>query len=95
LKNKHISSVNAKLGWLTKVCGVYLVVFSMLLIGQQGLGLFFRHQPLLPIGLMILQTVRQRQGKLTKKTPLTLCEAARQSTFVTDTPFVIRRGQLK
>jgi hypothetical protein len=32
------------------------------------LGHFFRHQPLLPIGWSILQTLRQRQGKLTNKT---------------------------
>ncbi len=32
---------------------MYLVVFSLLLIGQEGLGNFFRHRPLLPIGWRI------------------------------------------
>jgi hypothetical protein len=62
--------VNAKLGWLDNVSVVYLI-FSLLLIGQQGLVHFFRHRPFRPIGLKISQTVRQRQGKLTIKMPLT------------------------
>ncbi len=55
--------------------GVNLVVFFWLFIGHQVLGHFFRHQPLLPIGWRILQTLRQRQGKLANMTPLTLHEA--------------------
>jgi hypothetical protein len=67
---KCISSCNAKLGLPNNVSGVYLVVFPLLLIGQQGLVLCVRHQALLPIGWRILQTFRQKQGKLTNKTPL-------------------------
>jgi hypothetical protein len=35
-------TVNASLRWLNNVTGVYLVQVSLLLIGQQGLGHFFR-----------------------------------------------------
>jgi hypothetical protein len=45
--------VDAKLGFLYNV-------FPWFLIGQQGLGHFFSHRSLLPIGWRILQTVRQR-----------------------------------
>ncbi len=41
---------NASLRWLNNVSGVYLVQVSLLLIGPQGLGHFFRYRPLLPIG---------------------------------------------
>ncbi len=43
-------AVNASLRWLNNVSGVYLEQVSLLLIGQQGLELFFRCGPLLPIG---------------------------------------------
>jgi hypothetical protein len=36
--------------WLNNVSGVYLVQVSLLLIGPQGLGHFFRCRPKLPIG---------------------------------------------
>ncbi len=49
---------------MCEACKV-LSVFSLLLFGQQGLGHFFRHWPLLPISRRILQTVSQWQGKLT------------------------------
>jgi hypothetical protein len=37
-------SVNANLCWLNNVSGVYIVQVSLLLIGQQSLGDFFRYQ---------------------------------------------------
>jgi hypothetical protein len=43
--------------------GVYLVQISLLLIGQQGLVDFHRYRPLLPIGWMIVQFLRQRRRK--------------------------------
>jgi hypothetical protein len=43
-------AVNASLRWLKNVRGLYLVHDSLPLIGQQGLGHFFRHWPLPPIG---------------------------------------------
>ena len=59
-------AVNASLRWLNNVSGVYLVQVSMLLIGQRGLGHFFRYRPLLPIGWRIVQIKRpiQRQPLL-------------------------------
>jgi hypothetical protein len=61
-----------------------LSIFSLLLIGQQGLVHFFKNWPLLSIGWGILQAVCKQQGKLTNKTLLTLSEApaARQTTFI-------------
>jgi hypothetical protein len=43
-------AVNASLHWLINVSGVYLVQVSLLLIGQRGLGHYFRYRPLLLIG---------------------------------------------
>ncbi len=48
-------SVNASLCWLNNVSGVYIVQVSLLLIGQQSLGDFFRYHPSLPIGWRIVQ----------------------------------------
>ncbi len=83
--------VNAKQGCVNNVSGVYLVIFSLLLIGQDiliGSGHFCRQQPLLPIGWRIFQTVpvHQRQGKFINKALLTLhwAPATRQSTFIID-----------
>jgi hypothetical protein len=42
-------AVNASLPWLNNVVRVYLVQVSLLFIGQQGLGHFFRYMPLLPL----------------------------------------------
>jgi hypothetical protein len=42
---------------------VYLVQVSLLLIGQQGLGHFFRYYPLLPIDWKIVQILRHAGGK--------------------------------
>jgi hypothetical protein len=39
----------ASLHWLNNVSGVYLVQVSLLVIGQRGLGHFFRYRPLLLI----------------------------------------------
>ncbi len=63
-------AVNASLCWL--VSGVYLVQVSVLLIGQQGLGHFFRYRPLLPIGWRTVQIVRQRRRKITNAASTTL-----------------------
>ncbi len=38
-------AVKASLRWLNNVGGVYLVQVSLLLIGQQGLGDFFKYHP--------------------------------------------------
>jgi hypothetical protein len=45
--------------------GVYLVQVSQPLIGQQGLGDFFRFRPLFPIGWRIVQILRQCLRKTT------------------------------
>ena len=44
--NRHaiFLSVYAKLGWLNNVSGMYLVLFSLLLIGREGLGYLFRQE---------------------------------------------------
>jgi hypothetical protein len=44
--NRHaiFLSLYAKLGWLNNVSGMYLVLFSLLLIGRQGLGYLFRQE---------------------------------------------------
>jgi hypothetical protein len=60
---------------LANVVGVYLVQVSLLLIGQQGLGHFFRYQPLLPIGW------RTPTPEETPPTTLSAIQAASQSTF--------------
>ncbi len=44
-------TVNASLGWLNNISGVYIVQVSWLLIGQQGLVQFFRY----PIGWRIVK----------------------------------------
>jgi hypothetical protein len=41
-------------GWIDNVSGVPKAQFSLLLIGQQCFGYFFRHLPLLAIGWKIL-----------------------------------------
>ncbi len=56
-------AVNARFRWLNNVSGVYLVQVSLLLIGQQGLGHFFRYWPLLPIGWRTVQIVHQCRKK--------------------------------
>jgi hypothetical protein len=45
-----------RLCWLNNVSGMSLVQVSLLLIGQQGLGHFFRSRPLHPIGWRTVQT---------------------------------------
>ncbi len=91
--------VNAKLGCVNNVSGVYKVVISLLLIGQQGWGHIFRHRLLLSMSYKILKTVSQRQGKLSNKMPLTFREApaASQSNLlqINFTPLVISRDRLK
>jgi hypothetical protein len=42
---------------------MYLVHVSLLLIGQQGLGHFFRYRLLLPIGWRIVQILRHCRGE--------------------------------
>jgi hypothetical protein len=62
-------AINASLRWLNNVTGLYLVQFPLLLIGEQGLGLFFKYRPLLLIGWRIMQIVHQRQRKMTNTAP--------------------------
>jgi hypothetical protein len=64
-------AVNASLRWLN-VVGVYKVQVSLLLIGQQGLGNFFRYWPLFPIGWRIVQILRQRRRKTINTAPTLL-----------------------
>jgi hypothetical protein len=68
------------------VSGVYLVQVSLLLIGQQGLGHFFRYRPLLPIGWKIVQILRQSKRKTINIAPTTLnaIQASSQSTFFSE-----------
>ncbi len=72
ITQKCIPAVNASSRWLNNVVGVYLVQASLLLIGQQGLGDFFRYRPLLPIGWRIVQILCNRQRKTTNTAPTTL-----------------------
>ena len=65
-------AVNASLRWFTNVVGMYLVQVFLLLIGQQGLGDFFRYRPLLPFDWRIVQILRQRRRKTTNTAPATL-----------------------
>ncbi len=61
--------VNASLRWLNNVSGVHLVQVSLLLVGQQGLGDFYRYRPLLPIGWRIVQILRQHRRKAASTAP--------------------------
>ncbi len=77
-------AVNASLHWLNNVSGVYLVQASLLLMGQQGSGPFFKYQPWLPIGWRNVQIIRQRCRHLTNTAPTTLSaivQAASQYNF--------------
>ena len=58
--------------WLNNVSGVYFIQISLLLIGQQDLGHFFRYRPLFPIGWRIVQILRQRRRKTTNAESATL-----------------------
>jgi hypothetical protein len=61
--------------WLNNVSIVFLVQVSLLLIDQQGLGHFFRYQPLVPIccrTVQIVQIVCQHWRKVTNTAPATL-----------------------
>jgi len=79
-------AVNESLRWLYNVSGVYLVQVFLLLIGQQGLGHFFRYRPLIPIGWRIAQILRQRRRKTTNtaQTTLSAIQAASQSTLINE-----------
>ncbi len=65
-------AVNGSLSWLNNVTGVYLFQVFSLLIGQQGLGHFFRSRPFVSIGWRIVQILRQCWRKTTNKAPTTL-----------------------
>jgi hypothetical protein len=62
---------------------VSLIQVSLLLTGQQCLGDFFRYQPFLPIGWIIVQIFRQRQRKIINTEPAILgaIQASSQSTL--------------
>jgi hypothetical protein len=81
---KCISRVNASLRWFNNIVSMYFVEVSLLLIGHQGLGHFFRYRPLLPFGWRIVKILRQLQRKATNTVPTTLSaiQAASQSTFI-------------
>jgi hypothetical protein len=61
----------------------HLVQVPLRLIGQLGLGHFFRYRPLLPIDWWIVQILRQRRRKTTNTAPTTLSaiQAASKFTF--------------
>jgi hypothetical protein len=52
--------VNASLGWLNNVSGVYLIQVSLLLIGQLGLGPANRYKLLQSIQLDMTDTKKKR-----------------------------------
>ncbi len=64
---------------------MYLVQISLLLIGQQGLGHFFRSRTLLHSGWRIVQILLQRRRKTTNTALTTFgaIQAAGQSTLIT------------
>ncbi len=94
-------AVNACLRRLKTVVGVYLVQVSLLLIGQQSLGHFFRYRPLLLIGWRIVQILRQRRRITTHAAPTTLSaiQVASQSSLISTVhnyaPLVISRYDKK
>jgi hypothetical protein len=55
-----------------QICLKHHAQVSLLLIGQQGLGDFFRSRPLLLIGWRIVQILRQIRRKTTNTAPTTL-----------------------
>jgi hypothetical protein len=63
-----------------------IVQVSLLLIGQQGLGHFFRYRLLFPIGWRIVQILRQRRRETTNTAPTTISaiQAASKSTFINE-----------
>ena len=65
-------AVNASSRWLNNVRGVYLVQVSLLLIGQQGLGHFFRYRHLFPIGCRTVKLHANARRKITNTAPTTL-----------------------
>jgi hypothetical protein len=90
--------VNASLRWLNNVVGLSLVQVSSLLIGQQGLGHFFRYRPrpLLHIGWRIVQILRYAGGKQPMQRQLVLAQCKQQANPVLSinnyTPLVISRN---
>ncbi len=76
-------AVNGRLCWLNNVTGVYLVQVSLILIGQQSLGHFFRYLRLSPID-EIVKILRQLRRKAINTAPTTLSaiQSASQSTFI-------------
>ncbi len=57
--------IRVYVGLIIMLAAVYLVEVSLLLIGQRGLGHFFRYWPLLLIGWRIVKVLRQRRRKTT------------------------------
>jgi hypothetical protein len=60
---KCLSRGECELLWLNNVSGVYLVQVSLLLIVQQGLGHFFRYQPMLPLAGGLCRLYANAGGK--------------------------------
>jgi hypothetical protein len=78
-----ISHGFCEFGWFNKVTGMYIVQVSLLLIGQQSLGHFFKLRPLLPSGRDLGDCFICFMP-MTNKAPTTLSaiQAASQSTFI-------------
>jgi hypothetical protein len=85
-------TVNASLRRLINDRGVYLVQVSFRLLGQRGLGHFFRNRPFLPIGWTFVQIVRKHRRKTTNTAEndkyiaktLSAIQAASQSTIINE-----------
>jgi hypothetical protein len=73
---------------------VYLIQVSLLLIGQQGLGHYFRCRPCFPHRLNDCANLCQRRRKTTNKAPTTLSaiQASSQSTYSNEHLLVIIRN---
>jgi hypothetical protein len=78
-------AVHASLPWLYNVVGVYLVQVSLLLIGQQGLGHFFRYRLLLPIGWRIVQIYSNAGGTQPIQRQLLLVQYKQQANPLSNT----------
>jgi hypothetical protein len=78
------------------VVGVYIVQASLLLIGQQSLGDFFRYRPLLPIDRRFCKFYANAVGNepVQRQLPLVQCKQQANPLLLTHnyTPLVISRN---
>jgi hypothetical protein len=69
---------------LNNVVGVFLVQVSLLLIGQQGLGHFYRYRPLLPIGLCKFYANAGGNQSMQRQLLLVQCKQQANSSFINE-----------